>query len=164
MAVTIAPSAINEIFDASGSRFGLIDMSTAMIFRGKTPTGFSITFGEPMSKASVENVHNYAITTGTTGNPILDAATWLLTQATQTEVSVPLKAAHYDAKTDTVTLIPSNPLKSSVLYGISTATPLATHQLTNVQGVPLHGASFGLRGHRSVTWPGGKPSTVVYGG
>jgi hypothetical protein len=77
----------------------------------------------------------------------------------------------YDAATNTVTLVPTTPIKSSGTYTISRATPLATHLLLSAQGAPIQGNlssdgpqvaafAFTLRDRRTVTFTPASPERV----
>jgi hypothetical protein len=102
------------------------------VVRGKTATGISMTFSHPMSPASVENVHNYAVTTG----HLEDFYEMFPFGHYKSEVMtpVPLKAARYDPSTNTVILTLKKPRGLGVVYEIRNATPLAKHTLTDLQG------------------------------
>jgi hypothetical protein len=145
--------------------------SARLIFQGKSASAIAITFSGPMSPASVENVRNYDVYTGSDGVSPAGAVAGVLAflggEASGRSVTVPLKTAQYDPTTNTVTLIPSKPLRASITYGIASVTPLAERTLTDLQGfavagnVPPAGTfAFSLRGHRSDTWPAPLPATI----
>jgi hypothetical protein len=141
-----------------------------LIEQGKTASGISITFTHAMSPASVEDIHNYSITTTRPQHEYdwFGLSQWIGTVG----VPVPLKAATYDSVTNTVTLIPRKRLNPSVHhYYLENATPVAKHTLTDLQGNALQGNSsragvflFGLnkRGFVPIWTP--PPSTKIYTG
>jgi Big-like domain-containing protein len=144
-----------------------------LILNRKTVSGITITFSQPMAPASVENVHDYSVTTGRNEN----FADWfgLVRYKAEVNFPVPLKAARYDPTTNSVTLIPRKPLSASVAYEIQNATSLAQHTLTDAQGNALPGDesvrnemlvgtfSFALKGHLSHNWPAPVPPTIFSG-
>ncbi len=144
-----------------------------LIFQGKTPSGISITFSQPMSPASVDDLQNYEFAEGHLPTTIYD----LLGLQPTTTVGyspVALKAAHYDPTTDTVTLIPKKPLKASETYGLFNSPK---HILTDLQGndleqglhtldgKPVYNAYFAitLKGHNSYNFPAPAPPTIYSG-
>ncbi len=150
--------------------------SARLLWSGKSATGIAISFSEPMAPASVENTSNYVVTARRKPN-IADRVSYFSANldpfAPTPAVTVPiaLTAARYDAATNTVTLVPSRPLKSSGTYTISSAMPLAKHLLTNSQGNPIQGNlssdgpqvadfAFTLKGSRTVTFTPMSPETV----
>jgi hypothetical protein len=102
------------------------------VVQGKIATGISMTFSHPMSPASVENVHNYAVTTGHLEDfyEVFPFGHY----KSEVMVPVPLKAARYDPATNTVTLVVKKPKGLGVVYEIRNATPLSKHRLTDLQG------------------------------
>jgi hypothetical protein len=134
-----------------------------LVFQGTKAVAFAITFNTAMSPKSVENLHDYVVTTGTNGITPGSLVSWLTFNGTETRVTVPLKGAHYDPATYTVTLFPTHPLKTSVLYGITRATPLPKDAFIDLQGTKVAFQSFGLKGHSQVNWPDGAPPTLYTG-
>jgi hypothetical protein len=141
-----------------------------LIEQNKAASGISITFTHPMSPASVENIHNYLITTT---RPQHESDYFGLIQWIGTVgVPVPLKAANYDPATNTVILIPRKPLHPSLHhYYLENATPVAKHTLTDLQGNALLGNSsragaffVGLNKGGFVPIWTPPPSTTIYTG
>ncbi len=146
--------------------------SARLVFTRRHASGIAITFSEPMAPATVENLHNYSIVTGheaagvpepvaipldvlsalvpitppSAGGPILDSR------------PIAIKAARYDAATDTVILIPTKPLVPSRDYFVASPKRLAGHAITNLEGEPLYATgmnagSFSIAVHQ-------RPSTT----
>ena len=120
-----------------------------------------------MSPASVENVKNYDFTAP---QPTTDSDWFGLETWTTDEYSPEaLKAANYDATTDTVTLIPKKPLKASETYELFNSPK---HILTDLQGNkleqndgPIYEPYFTitLKGHKSYNFPAPAPPTIYSG-
>ncbi len=117
--------------------------SAHLIVRGKHATGIAITFSQSMAPATVENTHNYAISTMVAPNLGDDFNFFAgnLTSFKSPEVVeyIAIKAANYDAAMNTVTLIPRTPIRASATYRIQNQIPFPKHPLTSVQGIPLQG-------------------------
>ena len=75
---------------------------------GKKISNLAITFSQPMSRASVENVHNYLLNSGHSA----------ISRKTVAHGSIAVKSAQFDPVTNTVTLIPGKRLKASGNYTV----------------------------------------------
>jgi hypothetical protein len=149
--------------------------SAHLVFQRKSASGIAITFSQPVSPASVENLHNYAVTTKTPENSVANAISGLLSIGESNGPfysirPVPLKAAQYNPTTSTVMLIPKKPLKISADYEIQNATPLAQHTLIDLHGNAVEGNgapegtfSFSLRGAKTLNWAAPQPATIFSG-
>ena len=91
-----------------------------LIARGKTVSGIAITFSKSMAPASVDNIHNYVVSQA---GRKLGLNNFWQPNTYASSLPVPLKSAQYDPATNTVTLIPKNPLSSSIVYTIQNASP-----------------------------------------
>jgi hypothetical protein len=99
------------------------------------PTGIAITFSKPMAPATVENVHNYAVSSFHKGSTFLNPLALVVPAGFFDSIRHDaLKAADYDPTTRTVTLIPRHPFKWSPGYVVQNARHLAEHALTDLQG------------------------------
>jgi Bacterial Ig-like domain len=138
------------------------------ITQGKTVSGIAITFSGSMDPATVENIHNYKVKQAA---PSLTLNDFWKPSTYAASSTVALKSAQYDPATNTVTLIPQKPLKSSVVYTIENPTPAGKHTLTDSQGNAALGnfASpaglfyFTLKGAERLTWSPPQAPTI-YGG
>jgi hypothetical protein len=111
-----------------------------MLVRGGQGAGFVLTFNQPMDPASVQDRANYLVQT-TFKPTAADYAGWLLDSfqppPSVTWKAIAMKSATYDPATNTVTLLSSRPLNITAPYTIMNGRPLAKHQLTSAQGIPL---------------------------
>ncbi len=123
--------------------------SVRLITTGRHASGIALTFSKPMAPATVDDVHNYRITTvyTTDGNsdplaPYLDyfAGTNLSYGTDYHNQTIVLKAAQYDPSTDTVLLTPAKPLGSSASYSVLSTNQMAGHVITDLQGNPVASA------------------------
>jgi hypothetical protein len=144
--------------------------SAHLIVQGATASGIAITFSRPMALASVEDVHNYAVLKAGPTVTGWDTLPWVRVKE-PTSLPVALKGAQYDPTTNTVTLFPKSPLKTSALYTIRSPYPLTQSQtLTDPQGTPLQGNVdagaaflFQLKGAPSLNWAAPQPAALVSG-
>ena len=112
---------------------------------GMHAAGITITFSKPMDPATVQDVHNYSISSlGMSAGvnlPFVIAAplNWFSDYSGPSPLieHTPIKAAVYNPATDTVTLIPRHPLESATKYSVTSPTKLAGHVLTDQDGNPL---------------------------
>ena len=144
--------------------------SAHLIMQGESASGIAITFSKPMAPASVENIRNYKLVKA---GPIVTGWDYLFLEKIKvpTHLPVPLKAALYDPMTNTVTLIPKKPLRSSARYTLLSPVPLLKQNtLMDLQGTALegnvhYGAAFvlELRGDRALNWAAPAPATIFGG-
>ena len=97
-----------------------------------------------MAPATVENVHNYAVSSFHKGSTFLNPLALVAPAGFfDTIRQDALKAADYDPATNTVTLIPRQPFKWSPGYIVQSPRNLAGHALTDLQGNTLFDAGSG---------------------
>jgi hypothetical protein len=145
-----------------------------VVRKGKVGAGIAVTFSKPMAPGTVTNIHNYKLTHKLSlsqydnllqvTNPLLSPVpnstlpTVFDTLPKRTR-RIALKAARYNAATETVTLIPRNPLPSSGSYTIANPSSLlakrARHNkaqpLTDVDGNALDGTTAATAGSFAIT-------------
>ncbi len=118
---------------------------------GSAAKGIAVTFSQPMSPASVEDIHNYVVKSVPLDQVTLSSVGSLsVLQPTAvtapTPVKIPLKAARYNAATNTVLLVPSTPLtvaksfivKSPASLGTGRTGPKIARPLTDANGNVLN--------------------------
>jgi hypothetical protein len=130
----------------------------SIVRKGSVGKGIAVTFSQPMSPASVENIHNYAVKSvplnhetlvplATSAASVVQPSSYLTSFPPQ---AVPLKAARYDPATDTVLLVPKTPLKvaksvivrSPASLGSLHAGPRIAAPLTDANGNVLNPLNF----------------------
>jgi hypothetical protein len=139
-----------------------------LLVRGKTASGIAITFSKSMAPATVDNIHNYVVTQAP---PKLGFNNFWQANTYASSLPVPLRSARYDPTTNTVTLIPKKPLRSSIVYTIQNATPIAKHTLTDSEGnaalgnftSPAGVFYFKLEGAQPLTWTAPQTPTIYDG-
>jgi hypothetical protein len=121
-----------------------------LVTEGKLASAVVLDFSKPMAPATVGNINNYRILSNphilSHINPLLGAGLappWSETVKTR---SFPLATATYDPSTSRVTLTLTRPVKASSLYEITSAYPLAGHELTDLEGRQLALAQNGTGG------------------
>jgi hypothetical protein len=123
--------------------------SAQLITQGRHASGIAITFSKPMAPATVENVHNYSVSTLQKGNTILNPLALVAPPGYFMSIRYSaLKAARYDPSTQTVTLLPRQPFSASNVYNVQSPPRLAGHVITDVEGNPLYDSDSGpMNGH-----------------
>jgi hypothetical protein len=122
-----------------------------IVRRGSVGKGIALTFSQPMAPSTVENVHNYAVKSVPKAQLDLVAlsSTSILQPSPYTNNpphSVALRAARYNAATDTVILIPKSPLTPAKSYTVRSPASLGSRRtgpriarpLTDVHGNVLN--------------------------
>jgi hypothetical protein len=143
---------------ASGQQFVPPTITNVHIVRkGSFGKGIAVTFSQPMSPPSVENVHNYVVKSvplnTITLAPLASTATALQPASYLTQnnpQAVPLKAARYNPATDTVLLVPKTPLtaaksfivKSPATLGSLHSGPKVAQPLADANGNVLNPLNF----------------------
>jgi hypothetical protein len=132
--------------------------------------GIAVTFSKPMAPATVVDVHNYSVRFAPNQQFSLENLYGVgLVQALDTsKKTIPLRRATYDSATNTVTLIPNEPLGTNGSYVISNppsllskkARPNNAQPLTDLEGNVLNQGGKG-GGTFSVTISKGKPYAVA---
>ena len=132
--------------------------------------GIAVTFSKPMAPATVVDVHNYSVRFAPNQKFSLENLYGVgLVQALDTsKKTIPLRRATYDSATNTVTLIPNEPLGTNGSYVISNppsllskkARPNNAQPLTDLEGNVLNQGGKG-GGTFSVTISKGKPYAVA---
>ncbi len=114
--------------------------SVHLITTGRRASAVAVAFSKPMAAATVENPRNYVITS----RPAIKVHSNLFDSLTRGHPPVsldvqsfPIKAATCDPSTRMVTLTLKQPTRSSELYALHNAGPLAGHELTDLRGDPL---------------------------
>ena len=103
----------------------------AIVRDGSVAKGIAVTFSQPMSPASVEDIHNYVVKTVPLDQVTLSSLGSLsVLQPTAETAPTPvidrLKAARYDAATDTVLLVTSTPLTVAKSFIVKSPASLHT--------------------------------------
>jgi hypothetical protein len=132
--------------------------------------GIAVTFSKPMAPATALDVHNYSVRFAPNQKFSLENLYGVgLVQALDTsKKTIPLRRATYDSATNTVTLIPNEPLGPNGSYVISNppsllskkARPNNAQPLTDLEGNVLNQGGKG-GGTFSVTISKGKPYAVA---
>jgi hypothetical protein len=135
-------------------------MTSAQVINfGRHASGIAITFSKPMAPATVENVHNYSVSSLQTGNTSLNPLALIAPAGYFMKIGYSaLKAAHYDPSTRTVTLIPKQPLISSNGYSVQSPKRRPGHVLTDLEGNPLYDSGVGSMNGRFQIFLTGRPS------
>jgi hypothetical protein len=137
----------------------------AIVATNGTPQGLQLIFNKPMDPAQASNVKNYAVSSSTTHSSSAPGFLAFFSGARLSFVPtpVPLKAAVYDAATNTVTLIPRRPIFSygmglsvtqgtpSRATGRANAGAGAAHGLTDLEGHPIEQTRTRTPGRFGVT-------------
>lgn len=118
--------------------------SVQLVNRGQRASAVVLGFSKPMAPATVEDIHNYRIlsrpeTIHRTGFLFGLIGGWSTSNVIH---SFPIAAATYDPSTLAVTLTLKRPAKTSSLYEITSAYPVAGHVLTDPEGQPLAQPSY----------------------
>jgi hypothetical protein len=123
---------------------------SSLISDGTRVTGVSLTFSEPMSAATVENVHDYYLSemtkSGTINRSALGAYVGFLGEVLGDPKlegdpqyrTVAIKMAQYNPATNTVTLTLKKPQNSSGQYFLSNAIGPGGHKLTDQDGRAIY--------------------------
>jgi hypothetical protein len=106
--------------------------------------GIAVTFSKPMDRATVENIHNYAVKFTPSQQFSLEDLTGvgLVQTLNNTKTPIGLRRASYNAATNTVTLVPNEQLGSAGSYTVSNPSSLLAKRnrpkkavaLTDLQG------------------------------
>jgi hypothetical protein len=142
-------------------------MGVQPITKGSRTSAIAITFSKPMAPSTVENIHNYVVTSWPKTQYQWDVFSRVGLSDPTANMNVgtfPIKAASYDPGTSTVTLTLTRPTRSSSLYAVKSPRTLAGHELTDSEGHPL-AEPDGARGTFSValeTLAGSPAGTVDY--
>jgi hypothetical protein len=104
-----------------------------LVTDGRLASAVIVAFSKPMAPESVTAVGNYRILS----RPKVSSHAGFLwaSGATSTRIrSFPIASASYDSATSSVTLTLERPVRASSLYEVSSAYPLAGHELTDTAG------------------------------
>ncbi len=124
----------------------------AIVATNGTPQGLQLVFNKPMDPAQASNVKNYAVSWQTirTSEAPGFLAFFSGVRSSIASTPVPLKAAEYDAATNTVTLIPRRRFSYDPAF-VVTQGPLpraargakagAAHGLVDLEGQPIDGTT-----------------------
>jgi hypothetical protein len=130
--------------------------SARLVVTGHNASGIALTFSKPMAPATVGNIHNYSIWTPHEPAGLPDALSFPVGVASElVPVGAPpagvptvdrrtiaLKAAQYDASTDTVVVVPARPLELSKRAFVTIRQGHAGQGITDLQGYSLFSDSM----------------------
>ncbi len=119
----------------------------AIVAMNGTPQGLQLIFNKPMDPAQASNVTNYAVYANSFHSSSHDEFLGVVINFSTVRTPVPLKAAVYDAATNTVTLIPRRPILSYGMgFTVTQGAPSRAARRTNAVAAAAHGL-MDLDGH-----------------
>jgi hypothetical protein len=156
---TTGPSTGEDVYLLSGPDAVPPTMTSAQVIKtGRHASGISIAFSKPMMAATVENVHNYVVTSLQEGSSFPNPLASIVPVGYSIHVRhYAIKSARYDPSTMTVTLIPAQPVTSSNGYSVGSAKDLSGHVITDLEGNPLYESGVGSMNGKFLIVLNGRP-------
>jgi hypothetical protein len=118
--------------------------------KGGKVVAFSLQFSKPMAIGPVTNLANYTAAAPKSALQVAETVMGPGNSITYTN-NIPLKSATYDAATNTVYLLPVNPVKPNTInkeaarvgaeYEVGSPTSVSFSNLTDTSGNPINGAN-----------------------